>query len=368
MHAPDLVVIGASAGAVTALLPLIAGLPGNLPAAVLITVHTAPTHTSRLPQILSKAGNLRASLARGGEALAHGHILIAPPDRHLLVRDGQTELFHGPRENGFRPAIDPLFRSAAQQHGSRTIGVILSGAMGDGALGLLLIKQTGGIALVQDPREAEVADMPATAIRGVEVDAILPAADLGLAITDLVRGKVHARSARVKTPKKVPPGRRDTKKIEEMPGPPSGLTCPECGGALWEQGRASIHFFRCHVGHAFTPEALATAQDGELERALWSAIRALEEIANLNRRRANRNRANGLDALAEMHDRRAADAEQQRQVIKKVVTGGAPVPGAGPAERNGQAESSSSSGRRRPKPKGRQHQAAGKTIRTRKRH
>ena len=177
MAKKDIVVIGASAGGIEALRELVSELPADLPAALFVVVHIQPYAVSRLPEILSRAGALPATHASNGEPIQPGHIYVAPPDRHLLVRQGRIALSRGPRENHSRPAIDPLFRSAARAYGSRVIGVVLSGALYDGSMGLLVVKTRGGMAIVQDPREAAVDSMPRSALRLVEADAVLPSSE-----------------------------------------------------------------------------------------------------------------------------------------------------------------------------------------------
>src|SRR5262245_10757596 len=185
MNTHDIVVIGASAGGVEALTALAAGLPANLHAAVFVVLHVPPQGESHLPYILSRAGALQARMAQDGDEIRSGRILIAPPDRHLLLTQDQARIVYGPRENYFRPAIDPLFRSAALAFGPRVIGVVLTGALDDGASGLVAIKREGGLALVQDPETAAFPSMPSAALKYVDVDACLPLKKLASKIVAL---------------------------------------------------------------------------------------------------------------------------------------------------------------------------------------
>ena len=182
----DIVVVGASAGGVEALAGLAASLPTGLPAAVFVVLHVPSTGTSALPDILARKGPLPASHVKGGEPIEPGRIYIAPPDHHLLLRQGHMHLSRGPRENGHRPAVDPLFRSAAREYATRVVGVILSGALDDGTAGLLAIKSRGGVAVVQDPGDAIYPGMPGNALEVVKVDHVVPAGAMGEVLARLV--------------------------------------------------------------------------------------------------------------------------------------------------------------------------------------
>jgi two-component system chemotaxis response regulator CheB len=311
----DLIVIGASAGGVDALQELVRDLPPGFPAAVLVVLHVAATGTSVLPQILARRGPLPAVFARDREALRRGQIYVAPADHHMLVHDGHIHLTKGPRENGHRPAIDPLFRSAARAGGARTIGVILSGLLDDGASGLGFIKAHGGAAVVQDPDDALFASMPKAAMALVPIDRTVPARGLAAALCALVEQPVE------------PVGglefeQMDRVELEDpaeaaalVQGPPSGLTCPECGGALWEQQDGPSLRFACHVGHAYSMASLVEEQGRALETTLWSAVRALEERADMHRRLARR--ASG--SRRELYERRASDAETQARDLRQLL-------------------------------------------------
>jgi two-component system chemotaxis response regulator CheB len=190
----DIVVIGGSAGGVTALRAIVAGLPKRLPATVFVVVHRPSLSPSRLPELLNKLDTLPSSHAVDQQRFERGHIYVAPPDRHLLLSNGTMRVTLGPRENGFRPAVDPLFRTAAEHHGARVVGVILSGALDDGTRGLQAVKHAGGIAIVQDIEEASVRNMPLSAIRNVEVDHIAPAAAIAALIQHSVVAEAPLRS------------------------------------------------------------------------------------------------------------------------------------------------------------------------------
>src|SRR5918997_2703737 len=250
----DIVVIGASAGGIPALTSLVAGLPPDFPAPVLVVVHIPPYAVSRLPEILSRSGPLPATHAEQGEAIEPGRIYIAPPDRHLLVRTGWLELSRGPRENHARPAIDPMFRTAARAYGRRTIGIVLSGALYDGSMGLLAIKTRGGLAIVQDPKEAIVDSMPRRAIERVTAEHILPVAEIAAALTDLVQQPVIAQGG-TRMASTIDVEERLEAVIAEDFVEQAGngraeettlFTCPDCGGVLWQGGAGAGVRVRFH--------------------------------------------------------------------------------------------------------------------------
>jgi two-component system chemotaxis response regulator CheB len=320
----DIIVIGASAGGVPALTELLRGLPADLPAALFVVIHTSPTSPGILPQILQRAGKLPAAHAEDGEPIRHGRIYVAPPDRHLLIKHDRVRVVRGPKENGFRPAADPLFRTAARTCGARTVGVVLSGGLDDGTEGLAIIKQYGGTAIVQDPTEATFPSMPASAIANVDVDHVLPVAQMPPLLDGLAREPLP-RGARV-----MPPHNGDEPDVAEvgdasmlakdLPGPPTGFTCPECGGALWELRNGRLLKFRCHVGHSYTADGLVAEQTRDLESALWTALRALEENAGLRRRMAKRAKGGSYPSIAADYEKQADEAEARAAVIRKVLT------------------------------------------------
>lgn len=306
MPGHDIIVIGGSAGSIDALQTIVSGLPRDLPAAVCVVVHTAPYMPSRLPELLRRSGPLDAAAAVDGAPLERGRIYVAPPDTHLLIEPGRLRLSRGPKENRTRPAVDPLFRSAALHYGPRVLGVILSGALDDGTPGLWTVKDRGGIAIVQDPAEALVASMPGSAIVNVDVDFVLPSEEIGLMLARLVREPVELES--------VPKPRGDTQDLErevaiasveedthwhtERYGVPSRFACPECGGVLWGATSTGPQTMRCEVGHAYSLGTLEEEQTEAVERALWAAVRALEDKAELAALRAAGAREQGHEDVA----------------------------------------------------------------------
>jgi two-component system chemotaxis response regulator CheB len=317
------VLIGASAGGVDALEKLVVGLPPEFPAAILVVLHVASTGTSVLPQILSRKGTMPASFARDGEELRRGQIYVAPADHHMLVHDHRIRLSQGPRENGHRPAIDPLFRSAARAAGPRCIAVVLSGLLDDGASGLRFIKRNGGVAMVQDPEDALFPSMPRAAMAMTTVDAVVPMAEMANRLCELIEEPVDGRREHIRVaPSDDEFDGADRVEIEDpsetrslISGPPSTITCPECGGALWEQEDGPEIRFACHVGHAFTLASLAEEQGRSLETTLWSAVRALEERADMNNRLARRMNAGRRDR----YETRSRDARDHARALREML-------------------------------------------------
>jgi len=334
---PDfsLIAIGASAGGVEALVELARGLPASIPAAICVVVHFPVDATSHLPHIVNQVSSLQAVHARSGQRLEPGRVYIAPPNQHMLVADGHLELVSGPRANGVRPAIDPLFRTAAQSFGPRAIGVLLSGALDDGVDGLRVIKEQGGLALIQDPAEALFDTMPRTALESVAVDGVWPPAQLGPELARLAAeraGRPAAENGRKRMAQDAQEQReaelvaRDKAALEhgQRPGEPSVFTCPDCGGVLWELHSGNLLRFRCHTGHSYTAEGLRVGQQQALEEALWTALRSLEESAALARRLANRAGENNSPRVAEQFEKRALNYERQAATVRQLIQ--SPVP------------------------------------------
>lgn len=322
MAGRDIIVIGASAGGFEPLLRLAEDLPAGLPATVLVAMHTGPDNPGILPEMLSRVSKLRARYPVDGDSLVHGTIMVAPADHHLLVEGEGVSVTRGPRENGFRPAIDPLFRTAAAHHGPRVTGVVLSGGLNDGTYGLMQIKHAGGVAVVQRVEEAIVKSMPLSAIRAVEIDHIVGIDEMAPLLARLARtpagdgGRVMPMNR-----KKRDPAVRGTHALHanQFDGPPSAFTCPECGGALWEKRNGHLVRFSCHVGHSYTAEGLVAEQHNGVEMALWSAVRALEEHAELHRRLAHGADERGLAVIAKGYAERANGSEHHANMIREVL-------------------------------------------------
>ncbi|HYG64994.1 MAG TPA: chemotaxis protein CheB [Thermoanaerobaculia bacterium] len=321
----DILVIGASAGGVQALCELVAGLPEDLPAAVLVVLHVSPHPSSALPAILTRCGRLPALHPEDCTPLQPGTVYVAPPDRHLTVERGQVCINRGPRENGHRPAVDVLFRTAARAYGNRVVGVVLTGNLDDGTAGLAAIKRLGGVAIVQDPEEADYPGMPASAVENVAVDHIASLAEIPRLLAELAHQEVEPWEEEEEPVAEHEPSEDrahlgvDGGNPGEGYGPPSGLTCPDCGGALYDKQEETVIGFRCRVGHAYSPEALAAAQSEEIDAALWAAVRALEENAALAHRLAKRMAGAGKESLESRYSSRARGSERYAQTLRKIL-------------------------------------------------
>jgi two-component system chemotaxis response regulator CheB len=328
-----IVLIGGSAGALKALKVILPMLPQDFPAAVLIVTHIG-SQKSIVPNILGRCSAMPVRHATDGEPIIPGRVLVAPPDEHLTVvtKDGKgyVRLLHGPKENHCRPAIDPLFRSAASAFLENTIGVVLSGYLDDGTVGLQAIKACGGLAIVQDPTEAEALDMPASALEHVDVDRVLRVDNIGPALVELTAANVQPAGP---APREFMPSvarwidieNRMTGKDSDMDdleqiGKPSSLTCPECAGALWEIGQKGPLRYRCHTGHAFTAKVLETLHRDSVEDAIWGAIRALHEQERLFSKLCERERQSGQAEHAVEYEMKAMQARAHSQSLRDVIS------------------------------------------------
>jgi two-component system, chemotaxis family, protein-glutamate methylesterase/glutaminase len=310
----DIVVIGASAGGVDALGKLFAGFPPELPAAVFVVLHVMSEGASVLPKILARAGPLPAAAAVDRERIQRGRAYVAPADHHMLLLDEHVHLTRGPRENGHRPAVDPLFRSAARAFGGRVIGAVLSGALDDGTAGLRMIGEAGGRAFVQDPASAAYSSMPASALAHSPQATPVPIEDLANAICAAVEEPLpeerQSPTIALKSGAVDEPDRSDD---DPRAGELTAITCPECGGSLWEHDEQGLARFKCNVGHAYSPERLDVIQSESLEGALWATVRSLQERAELSRRLARR------VGDPERLERKAHDAEHHARVLRGLV-------------------------------------------------
>ena len=324
MPGHDIVVIGSSAGGLAALSGLASRLPGNLQAAVFMVWHISPYQRSILPEVLNRAGTLPAAHAVDREPIACGKIYVAPPDYHLVLEAGHVRLTKGPKENRFRPAVDTLFRSAAYAFGARVIGIVLSGALDDGTAGLWAIKDRGGIAVVQDPEEAEQASMPLSARQNVRVDYCLGIAQIAEILPGLVEEPALAKSAhpaadalRIET--RVALEENAPEHNVMRLGAPSIFTCPDCRGVLVQVDDGSPSRFRCHTRHAFSARSLLAGMNESAESALWNTLRVLEEAIMLLEQMSESAKATGQYELARLLADKIEDAKHQGDILRKMT-------------------------------------------------
>ena len=298
----EVIAIGSSAGGVNALQRFVAGLYPALPAPILVVQHVGP-YPSILPDILTRSGPLLATHARDGDVLRAGRIYVAPPDHHMMVKEGAIALSHGAKEHHTRPAIDPLFRSVALAYGPRAIGIVMTGWGEDGTAGLQAIKACGGRVLVQQPGDAEQPDMPMTALQYVAVDHVFDVDALAHLLSRVLRERPATEDALVRPDRLVHEHQAFLLQGEPMEhlhaiAEPSRYTCPDCNGGLWEVKGSQPRRFRCYTGHAFTLRTLQEAQSETTDTALWNAIRSLEEKEMLLRAVATQHLEEGNAAEA----------------------------------------------------------------------
>ena len=312
----------ASSGATAPLRTILGALPPDLPAAVFIVVHIPARSLGLLATVTSAAARLPVYPAADGMTIRPGNIYLGVPNHHLILREGQIKLGHGPRENMSRPSIDPLFRSAAAAYGPRVIGVLLSGLLNDGSSGLEAIKRCGGMTLVQDPADAIADEMPRSALAALEVDLTLPAARMGDILSELARNPAGLRlpvPPEIRLEVDIAAGERIDSDVLRRIADPVAITCPHCSGVLSHVREAKPLRFRCQVGHAFTAEAVAKEQENAVDEAMRVALRIIEERAELVRRMAEDGRKSGRPAVSEMYEERAAEYRRYADTIRKAV-------------------------------------------------
>lgn len=331
----DIIVIGASAGGVEALRGLVGALPADFPASILVVVHTAPRGVSLLARVLDRAGPLPAAFAQDGEPIRRGRIYAAPPDRHLLVRAGHVHLSRGPKENRTRPAVNPLFRTAAASHGPRVVGVVLTGMLDNGTAGLLAVEHAGGTTVVQDPEDAAFPGMPVSALEYVDADHVVPLRELPGLLTRLT-----AAPEPIGQPEHASAGgfrnERTALAMDRNAGPAtphplnraSGFTCPECRGALWEVTEHSLKEFVCRIGHMFGLDTLLEEQANHRDDLLEAALRSLREEVALTEMLVERGRERGHDAIRlERHTLRIEELTRAGDQMERLVReNGPPTP------------------------------------------
>jgi two-component system chemotaxis response regulator CheB len=263
------------------------------------------------------------TVARTGARIRPGTAMIAPPDLHLVLAPERVVLLRGPRENRHRPSVDVLFRSAAVTFGRRVTGVILSGMQDDGAAGLWAIKRRGGAAVVQDPAEAEYPDMPRNALDIVSVDASVPVREMPDVLLRIARAPVREAPASA-----APNMEKEVQIVAANGGSPEqldamgqrvALTCPECGGSLWEMENGGPRY-RCYNGHAYSLQTLADEQAVHVEAALWAGLRKLEESERLAHRMAAHARQRGNERSASYHAEMAHTNAQHAATLRQLLS------------------------------------------------
>lgn len=325
------VVIGTSRGGLETLRTVLSALPADFPAPVLVAMHVG-AHQSRLPELLAAVCKLDVRHATDVETIEPGTVLVAPPDRHMLVDGDKIRLMLGAKESYSRPAIDPLFRSAAISHRERVIGVILTGDLDDGTVGLQAIKACGGIALVQDPGEAVASSMPSSAITYVEIDACLPSSEIADRLVMLTQrqrsaaGNGPTQTMIVENNISFGISQDSTKALDQVASR-STMTCPECQGTLWEMGSSPLRY-RCYTGHTYGPSVMQSLQDRSIEEGLWSAIRAFHEKEVMMHRQREAAVAAGRDEQAQEYemiaDQARRNAHSLRQLLQAAVVHNTP--------------------------------------------
>ncbi|WP_437292191.1 chemotaxis protein CheB [Sorangium sp. So ce406] len=313
MPGHDIIAVGASAGGVEVLIALIGGLPSDLPASLFVVLHLPATARSLLPQILERTTRMPVGVAVDGEPVERGRIYIAPVDNHLMLGEGVVRVVYSAKENGHRPAVDPLFRTASEAYGPRVVGVVLSGTRDCGTVGLLAIKRRGGIAVVQDPKDALFPDMPQSALDNVPVDHCVPLARLPPLLVDLVHQRTGEAPAKAQTPHGLVGEKVEAPEIE--------FTCPDCGGNLTRNGDGAVLSYRCKVGHRYSPEGLEEEQAEALEAALWVALRTIEDTAALARRMAARAAERNQLTVVAHFEEKVRQAEERGALVRRALMG-----------------------------------------------
>lgn len=323
MPTRDIIVIGGSAGALPALLTLVAGLPPELKARVFVVLHRSAHESDTLGTLLARHTKLSVRAPKDGQPLENGTICVAPPDRHLIVKDDHIRITTGPRENQWRPSIDVLFRSAAVAFGPRVSAVLLSGALDDGSAGVAAIKRCGGLVIVQDPAEAIVREMPESAIRNTRVDHVVPAQQIA-SLIERVAGEVAPAAqpvpAELILEAQIAESGSTSVEVQNRLGRLTPYTCTDCGGPLWEQHEGGLRY-RCLTGHALSARALEKGLDENLDVALWAAVRQFEQRANLQLAMAQDEERKGRSRSASSQRDRAREARVHADTLRRVLIG-----------------------------------------------
>jgi len=305
--ARDIIVMGASVGGIDAIKTILSSLPWDLKASVFVVLHTTEDSPGLLPDILNRGSKIPVLYAVHRMPILPCRVCVAPGGtHHLILERGKVTLWPGPRENRHRPSIDALFRSASIAYGARVIGVVLTGNLDDGSAGLADIKKRGGLAIVQDPEDAIAPSMPVSALENTNVDFSLPVAEIGPKLVELVRTATEAKPELVS-------------ETREMKRTGQTYSCPECNGVLEEVEEGELVRFRCRVGHIYSPESLHADQNLAVEKALWAAIRSLEEHAEFSSRLASRSVSNKRPRLAARFTEKAETSREDASVLRELL-------------------------------------------------
>ncbi|MEH1843571.1 MAG: chemotaxis protein CheB [Nostoc sp.] len=323
----DIIVIGTSAGGLKALGAILGALPADIDAVLFIVQHVAADQPSIIPQILADVSSLPVSHPADKELIQTRRIYVAPPDYHLMVNQGSMRVVRGPEENRFRPAIDTLFRSAARAYGTRVVGVVLTGYLDDGTVGLQAIKKRGGVAIIQDPNEAEYPSMAKSALRYVKVDYCLPLVKIPDLLVQLskepaAKEEAYPVTEEIEIESRIAEQQMNTQEFLESVeaiGTRTTYTCPECNGSIWQIGKKEPLRFRCHTGHSFTANAFEAQQTHNLEKALWSAVRIMEEKVVFSRQMAERMRNYNLTSSATKYEDHAMNLDKEVSLIRDII-------------------------------------------------
>jgi two-component system chemotaxis response regulator CheB len=318
-----IIVIGASAGGYKAIADLVGAISPDMDVAVFAVLHMSSNSSGEIVlHHLQQRTSLTCRVATDGMQIAGGHLYLAPPDHHMMIKDGSIRVHNGPRENRWRPSIDVLFRSAAACCDSHVIGIILSGLMDDGTSGMSAIKRSGGICIVQEPKEAEYPDMPNSVLNSVDVDYQVPVSDMGYVISDVLSKQINAM---LPIPEDVKIEAEITEKmvsnIEQLEqiGSHTNFTCPDCGGHLWKISQDGVHRYRCYTGHVYTERVLNEKQSEGLEESLWVSIRILEERRNLLAIMAGHEKEAGQEAASLETKKRSEEVDIHIERLKTVL-------------------------------------------------
>lgn len=330
MSGHDIIVIGTSAGGLKALGAILSALPASIDAVLFIVQHLAADKPSILPQILADVGAFPAVHPSDGEPIQRGRIYVAPPDYHLLVNQGLMRVVRGPQENRFRPAIDALFRSAARAYGPRVVGVVLTGYLDDGTVGLQAIKKRGGVAIVQDPNEAEYPSMTKSALRYVKVDYCLPLGEIPDLLVDLskepaVEEEAYPVTKEIEVESRIAEQQMNTQEFlenVEAIGTRTTYSCPECNGSIWQIGKEEPLRFRCHIGHSYTANVFLAEQTQNLENSLWSAVRVMEEKVTFLRQMSERMKNCNLTKAVTKYEDHAKSLDAEVSLIRGIILNG----------------------------------------------